>query len=152
MRRHAIALTLILVCFKSIRFKLSNNEAKLSKQSITADTAIRIVLLTLQGCTTFTHMIITYRLRPRHRSRGASGDAHHNLYLTAHLVQESRLPGLVTTIVNPAGLPKWTRTMCPWCESRFRLSRSLTWLPGHNTNQNSELLRHMDIEGDELVR
>src|SRR3954466_591996 len=50
-RRHVIALTLILVCFRSIRFKLSNNQAKLSKQSITADAAIRIVLLTLQGCT-----------------------------------------------------------------------------------------------------
>src|SRR3954470_9619413 len=56
MRRHAIALTLILVCFRSIRFKLSNNQAKLSKQSITADTAIRIVLLILHGCTTFTHV------------------------------------------------------------------------------------------------
>src|SRR3954463_11055032 len=55
-RSHAIALTLILVCFRSIRFKLSNNQAKLSKQSITTDTAIRIVLLTLQGCTTFTHV------------------------------------------------------------------------------------------------
>src|SRR4051812_12954228 len=55
-RRHAIALTLILVCFRSIRFKLSNNQAKLSKQSITADTASQIVLLILQGCTTFTHM------------------------------------------------------------------------------------------------
>src|SRR3954468_20583059 len=55
-RRHAIALTLVLVCFRSIQFKLSNNQAKLSKQSITADMAIRIVLLTLQGCTT-THML-----------------------------------------------------------------------------------------------
>src|SRR3954464_367943 len=61
-RRHAIALTLILVCFRSMLFKLSNNQAKLSKQSRTVDTAIRIVLLTLQGCTTFTHMIIAYRL------------------------------------------------------------------------------------------
>src|SRR3954470_9939820 len=51
-RKHAIALTLILVSFISIQFKLSNNQAKLSKQSITADAAIRIVLLTLQGCTT----------------------------------------------------------------------------------------------------
>src|SRR3954465_2484357 len=50
-RKHAIALTLILVKFRSIRFKLSNSQAKLSKQSITADAAIRIVLLTLQGCT-----------------------------------------------------------------------------------------------------
>src|SRR3954470_7859339 len=55
-RRHAITLTLILVCFRSIRFKLSNNQAKLYKQPITADTAILIVLLTLQGCTTFTHV------------------------------------------------------------------------------------------------
>src|ERR1041385_7386596 len=52
MRKHAIALTLILVCFTSIQFKLSNNQAKLSKQSLTADVTIRIVLLTLQGCTT----------------------------------------------------------------------------------------------------
>src|SRR4051812_29312417 len=50
------ALTLILVCFRSIQFKLSNNQAKLCKQSITADTAIRIVFLTLQGCTT-THTL-----------------------------------------------------------------------------------------------
>src|SRR3954452_88000 len=56
MRRHSIELTLILVCFRSIRLKLSNNQAKLSKQSITAETAIRIVLLTLKGCTNFTHM------------------------------------------------------------------------------------------------
>src|SRR3954466_13825418 len=56
MRRHYIALTLILASFRSIWFKLSNNQAKLSKQSITADTAIRIFLLTLQGCTPFTHM------------------------------------------------------------------------------------------------
>ena len=37
MRKQAIALTLILVYFRSIRFKLSNNQAKLSKKSITAD-------------------------------------------------------------------------------------------------------------------
>src|ERR1043165_3266941 len=112
-------------------FKLSNNQAKLSKQSITADTAIRIVLLTLQGCTTFTHMIITYHFRPRHRSRGASEDAHHNLYLTAHLVHESRLPGLVSTIVIPDGLPKWTQTMWAGGESRPGLGRSLPCLPAH---------------------
>src|SRR4051812_47895259 len=77
MRRHAIALTLILVCFRSIWFKLSNNQAKISKQSITTDTAIRIVLLTLQGCTT-THTChhlrllcatvqeVTARMSPQH--------------------------------------------------------------------------------------
>src|ERR1041384_466461 len=128
MRRHAIALTLILVCFRSIRFKLSNNQAKLSKQSITVNTAIRIVLLTLQGCTT-THTC--HHLPPFvcHRSRGADKDAHHNCYLIADLVHESRLPGLVTTIVNPAGLPKWAQMMYAWCESRSRMNRSLTWLP-----------------------
>src|SRR3954468_9498966 len=73
-RKHTIALTLILVCFRSIRFKLSKNQAKLSKKSITADTAIRIVLLTLQGCTT-THTC--HHLPPfaRHRSRGDSEDS-----------------------------------------------------------------------------
>src|SRR3954462_6816512 len=135
-RKHAIALTLILASFISIQFKLSNKQAKLSKQSITADTTIRIVLLTLQGCTTFTHMIISYRFRPRHQSRGVSEDAHHNCYLIANLVHESRLPGLVTTIVNPVGLPKWTQTMCVWCESRSQMSRSLTWLPGHKPTRN----------------
>src|ERR1041385_725354 len=44
-----------LASFRSIQFKLSNNRAQLSKQSLTADAAIRIVLLTLQGCTA-THM------------------------------------------------------------------------------------------------
>src|SRR3954464_12627751 len=59
-RKHAIALTLILVSFISIRLKLSNNQAKLSKQSLTADAAIRIVLLTLQGYTaTHTHTSVT---------------------------------------------------------------------------------------------
>ena len=113
--------------------------------------AIRIVLLTMQGCTTLTPMIISYRLCTRHRSRGVGEDAHHNYYLIAHLVHESRLPGLVTTIVNPASLLKWTQTMCAWCASRSRVSRSLTWLPRHNTYQKSELLRHLDIEGGELV-
>src|ERR1041385_2689290 len=71
---HAIALTLILVCFRSIQFKLSNNQAKLSKQSITVDAAIRIVLLTLQGCTA-THTC--HQLPPFacHRSRDDSEDA-----------------------------------------------------------------------------
>src|SRR3954466_5500539 len=59
---HTIALTLILASFISIQFKLSIDQAKLSKQSITADAAIRIVLLTLQGCTaTHTH---THQLPP----------------------------------------------------------------------------------------
>src|SRR4051812_44492763 len=134
-----------------MQFKLSNNQAKLSKQSITADAAIRIVFVNLARVYRYTHMIIRYRLCTRHHSRGADEDAHHNCYLIAYLVQQSRLPGLATTIVNPAGLPKWTQMMCAWCISRSRMSRSLTLLPGHKTYQNSELLRHLDIERDELV-
>ena len=83
-RRHAIALTLILVCFRSIRFKLSNNQAKLYKQSITADTAIGIVLLTLQGCTA-THMkpsVTAFGLDTI--QAGVGEDNFHNLYLTAN--------------------------------------------------------------------
>src|SRR3954471_9371405 len=83
-RRHTKALTLILVCFRSIRFKLSNNQGKLSKQSITADTTIRIVLLTLQGCTA-THMklsVTAFFLDTIQASVGE--DNFHNLYLTAN--------------------------------------------------------------------
>src|SRR3954471_17107424 len=111
--------------FYKYPLKLSNNQAKLSKQSITEDAAIRIVLLTLQGCTA-THTC--HHLPPFacHRSRSDSKDSHHNCYLIADLVQESRLPGLATTIVTPAGLPKWTQMMCAWCISWSRLSRSLT--------------------------
>src|SRR4051794_29916553 len=48
--------------FYKYPLKLSNNQAKLSKQSLTAHAAIRIVLLTLQGCTaTHTH---THQLLP----------------------------------------------------------------------------------------
>src|ERR1043165_9375320 len=106
-RRHAIALTLILVCFRSIRFKLSNNQAKISKQSITVDTAIRIVLLTLQGCST-THVSSLTTFCMSLFKRGQRG-CHHNCYLIADLVQESRLPGFSSTIMNPAGLLKWTQ-------------------------------------------
>src|SRR3954468_10261017 len=82
-RRHAIALTLILVCFRSVRFKLSNNQAKFSKQSMTADTAIRIVLLTLQGCTA-THMKLSVTAFGLDTIQASVGeDNFHNLYLTA---------------------------------------------------------------------
>src|ERR1041385_6501996 len=66
-----------LASFRSIQFKLSNNQAKLSKQSLTADAAIRIVLLTLQGCTathtchqlpplSVTVQEVTARMPPQH--------------------------------------------------------------------------------------
>src|SRR4051812_45314648 len=96
-------------------------------------------------------MTISYRLLPRHHSRGVGEDVHHNCYLIADLVQESRLPGLATIIVNPAGLPKWTQMMCTWCISRSRLSRFSHLVARPQTYQNSELLRHLDIERDELV-
>src|SRR3954465_7316622 len=109
-RRHAIPLTLILVCFRSIRFKLSNNQAKLSKQSITADTAIRIVLLTLQGCTT-THTC--HHLPPFacHRSRGDSEDATTTLRPQLRSSPEGRLSegGLYGSL---AEVPVQPQTMC----------------------------------------
>src|ERR1041384_144783 len=88
--RHTKALTLILVCFRSIRFKLSNNQAKLSKQSITANTAIRIFLLTLQGCTT-THTC--HHLPPFlcRRLRGDSEDATKSLHPQLRSSPESHL-------------------------------------------------------------
>src|SRR3954466_13252564 len=110
MRRHTKALTLILVCFRSIRFKLSNNQAKLSKQSITADTAIRIVMLTLQGCTT-THMC--HHLPPFacRRSRGDSEDATTTLHPQLRSSPESRL-----SEGDPSGslaeVPVQPQTMC----------------------------------------
>ena len=55
----------------------------LSKQSITADTAIRIFLLTLQGCTA-THMkssVTAFGLDTI--KAGVDEDNFHNLYLTA---------------------------------------------------------------------
>src|ERR1041384_4865120 len=73
-RKHAIALTLILASFIGIQFKLSNNQAKLSKQSLTADAAIRIVLLTLQGCTA-THTCHPLPPFACHRSRDDIEDA-----------------------------------------------------------------------------
>src|SRR3954467_11925924 len=81
-RRHTIALTLILASFRSIQFKLSNNQAKLSKQSITADTTIRIVLLTLQGCTA-THMKSSVNAFGLDTIQAGVGeDNFRNLYLT----------------------------------------------------------------------
>ena len=101
-RKHAIALTLILVSFRSIRFKLSNNQAKLSKQYITADTAIRIVLLTLQGCTA-THMkpsVTAFGLDTI--QAGVGEDNFHNLYLTANSSSMESLIWVGFHIMNPA--------------------------------------------------
>src|ERR1041385_8951097 len=109
-RKHAIALTLILVCFRSIQFKLSNNQAKLSKQSITADAAIRIVLLTLQGCTA-THTC--HQLPPFvcHCSRGDSDDATTTLRPQLRSSPESRLSE-GDSYGSPAEVPVQPQTMC----------------------------------------
>src|SRR3954469_10533787 len=114
-RRHTKALTLILVCFRSIRFKLSNNKAKLSKQSITADTAIRIVLLTLQGCTT-THTC--HHLPPfayRH-SRGDNEDATTTLHPQLRSSPESRLSE-GDPYGSPTEVPVHPQTMCAGSQS-----------------------------------
>src|SRR4051812_12062357 len=109
-RRHAIALTLILVRFRSIWFKLSNNQAKLSMQSITADTAILIVLLTLQGCTTThtCHHLPPFACR---RSRGDSEDATTTLHPELRSSPESRLSE-GDPYGSPAEVPVQPQTMC----------------------------------------
>ena len=65
-------------------FKLYNNQAKLSKQYITADTAILIVLLTLQGCpaTNMKSSVTAFGLDTI--QAGVDEDNFHNLYLTAN--------------------------------------------------------------------
>src|SRR3954471_14757948 len=108
--KYTIALTLILVCFRSIQFKLSNNQAKLSKQSITADAAIRIFLLSLQGCTA-THTC--HQLPPFacHRSRDDSEDATTTLRPQLRSSLESRLfEG--NLYGSPDEVPVQPQTMC----------------------------------------
>src|SRR4051812_46619501 len=129
---------------------LSNNQAKLSKQSITADTTIRIVLLTLQGCTTFTHMIISYRLCTRHHSRGAGEDAHHNCYLIADIVHESRLPRLVSNC-EPVGFTEVDPDDVCVVQKPVSDEPVSHLATRPQAYQKSELLRHLDIEGDDLV-
>ena len=129
MRRHIIALTLILVCFRSIRSKLSNNQAKLSKQSITADTAIRIVFLTLQGCTTThtCHHLSPFACR---RSRGDNEDATTTLHPQLRSSPENRLSegdpygSLAEVLVQP-------QTMC--AGSQAGLEKSFIHLADHAT-------------------
>src|SRR3954469_464584 len=109
-RRHAIAFTLILASLRSIQFKLSNNQAKLSKQSITADTTIRIVLLTLQGCNT-TH---TYHHLPPfacRRSRGDNEDATTTLHPQLRSSPESLLSE-GDPYGSPDEVPVQPQTMC----------------------------------------
>src|SRR3954470_21216621 len=104
MTKHAIALTLTLASFISILFKLSNNQDKLSKQSKTADTAIRIVLLTLQECTA-THMkssVTAFGLDTI--QAGVGEDNFHNLYLTTNSSSMEPLIWAGFHIENPAGL------------------------------------------------
>src|SRR3954469_622132 len=107
---HTIALTLILATFISIRFKLSIDQAKLSKKSITAEAAIRIVLLTLQGCTA-THMCHQLPLFACHRSRDDSDDATTTLRPQLRSSPESHLfEGNLHG--SPAEVPVQPQTMC----------------------------------------
>ena len=89
---------------------MSNNQAKLSKQSIIADTAFRIVLLTLQGCTT-THTF--HHLPPFacRRSRGDSEDATTTLHPQLRSSPESRLSE-GDPYGSPAEVPVQPQTMC----------------------------------------
>src|SRR3954470_12510049 len=101
---------LILASFISIRFKLSNNQAKLSKQSITTDMAIQIVLLTLQGCTTThtCHHLPPFACR---RSRGDSEDATTTLHPQLCSSPESCLSE-GNPYGSPAEVPVQSQSMC----------------------------------------
>src|SRR4051812_45007174 len=93
-----------------MRFKLSIDQAKLSKQSITADAAIRIVLLTLQGCTA-THTCHQLPLFVCHHSRDENDDATTTLRPQLRSSPESRLfEG--NPHGSPAEVPVQPQTMC----------------------------------------
>ena len=114
---------------------MSNNQAKLSKQSITADAAIRIVLLTLQGCTA-THMkssVTAFGLDTI--QAGVDEDNFHNLYLTANSSSMEPLIWAGFHIENPAGLPVWSQKMCAVSQAGLN-SRSSTSQTMPQTYQN----------------
>src|SRR3954465_15091870 len=75
---------------------------------MTADAAIRIVLLTLQGCKLHTH---DHRLPPFacHRSRGDSEDVHHHT-CSQPVYSRSRLSELLP-LESPVGSTIRTQTM-----------------------------------------
>ena len=82
--------------------------------------------------------------------RGQRG-CHHNRYLIADLVHESRLSGLVSHYREPGRFTEVDPDDV--CVVRKPVSDEpfshLATRP--QTYQKSELLRHLDIEGDELV-
>src|SRR4051812_900986 len=147
-RKHAIALTLILTSFISIQFKLSNNQAKLSKQSLTAYVAIRIVFLTLQRCT-ITHTC--HHLPPFacHCSRGDSEDATTTLHPQLRSSPQSRLfEG--DPYGSPAEVPVQPQMMCAGSQAGLS-SRSATSQTVPQPYQNSELLRLLGFERGEVL-
>ena len=68
------------------------------------DAAIRIVLLTLQGCKLHTH---DHWLLPctRHHSRGYNEDFHHDTSLTTGLFQDSMMSKHASILVDYVGPP-----------------------------------------------
>src|ERR1041385_4247143 len=99
--------------FYKYQLKLSNNRPQLSKQSITADAAIRIVLLTLQGCiATHTHTH-THQLPPRSGTLQASTgeDVATTLRPQLRSSPESRLSE-GDPYGSPAEVPVQPQTMC----------------------------------------
>src|SRR3954465_4956882 len=145
---HTIALTLILASFISIRFKLSIEQAKLSKQSITEGAAIRIVLLTLQGCTA-THTCHQLPLFACHRSRDDNNDATTTLRPQLRSSPESHL-FVGNPHGSPAEVPVQPQTMCAWSQAGLEkpfihFADRATALP------DSELLRLLGFEWGEVL-
>src|ERR1041385_8080305 len=147
-RKHAIALTLILVYFRSIQFKLSNNRAQLSKQSLTADADIRIVLLPLQGCTathtchqlpplSVTVQEVTARMPPKHFAHSSD------------LVQRVAYLRGICMEVRPRfqyGLKRCVQGPKPVLKIRSSTSQTVP-----HPYQNSELLRLLGFERGEVL-
>src|SRR3954463_3002932 len=138
---------LIWASFISIQFKLTNNRAKLSKQSITADAAIRIVLLTLQGCTA-THTCHQLPLFACHRSRDDSDDATTTLHPQLRSSPESHLfEG--NPHGSPAEVPVQPQTMCAGSQAGLEKAVHTLRRPCHSPTRTPN---YCDLWGSNGVR
>src|SRR3954462_6090778 len=117
---------------------------------MTTDAAIRIVLLTLQGCTA-THMKLSVTAGISSPFKRVSARINfHNFYLTANSNSMETLIWAGVHIVNPTGLPMWSQKMCAGSQAGLN-SRSSTSQTVPQTYQNSELLRLFEMRRGELV-
>src|ERR1041385_4250978 len=117
---------------------------------MTADVAIRIVLLTLQGCTA-THMQLSLTAGISSPFKRVSA----RIISTTFTSQPTQSPMETTIwarfhIVNPIGLPMWSHKMCAGSQAGLN-SRSSTSQTVSQTYQNSALMRLIELRRRELV-